>query len=417
MRVAFLCSCLEAGKDGVGDYLRQLSGELQRLGHDAAIVALHDRYAAHATESIHDNIPTLRLSDRMLWRHRAVEAGAYLTNYDPELISLQYVPYGFSDKGLTWNLGRHLRKIAGERKTHVMFHETWIGGHQGASLKDRFIGMIQRWSILEMMRQISPDFVTTSNEAYARLLEKAGISASILPLFGNIPVTDGRSDWLDSEFERLGAVQGQSPHWIFAFFGTLHPAWEPEPLFSYVARAAEETHRKVIIAGIGRLGPGEALWTRLCQQYGAAFQFLHLGEQLPERISALLAAADFGITSTPWELAGKSGTVASMVEHGLPVIVSRNDVHFDARQRTESGPELLIKMDATLPSRLLSAQRAAPKPMLPEVAKSMMRRLDETNHSGAEGSTRTRVNAARDPGSYPWMAASRTDRQPKERAR
>ncbi len=49
-----------------------------------------------------------------------------------------------------------------------------------------------------------------------------------------------------------------------------------------------------------------------------------LGEQTAERISYELCNASLGITTTPFELVEKSGTVAAMLEHGLPVLsVSR----------------------------------------------------------------------------------------------
>jgi glycosyltransferase involved in cell wall biosynthesis len=382
MRIAFLCSCVESGKDGVGDYVRQLSKELRRLGHEAAIVALHDRYVSQVTElnfvGTGDEAPMLRWPGHLPWSNRILKVNEFLTHYDPDLISLQFVPYGFGDKGINWNLGRHLRKIIAGRKTHVMFHEIWIGAHRGASLKDQLIGMIQRRCILGIARGIAPSVVTTTNEAYAALLRESGVSAFVLPLFGNIPVTEGnRSDWLDAEFRRFRVAYDRNTHWIFAFFGTLHPVWEPEPLFTNLAKVTEEAQRKVIIAGIGRLGPGEARWGELSREYGGAFRFVHFGEQSPERISAFLATADFGIAASPWELAGKSGTVASMIEHGLPVIVSRDDIHFDASRRTSPGSRLLIKMDAGLPSRLLSIQRTAPKSILPEITRLMLQQLGD----------------------------------------
>jgi hypothetical protein len=99
---------------------------------------------------------------------------------------------------------------------------------------------------------------------------------------------------------------------------------------------------------------------------------VYLGKQPANRVSEFLQEADFGIATSPWELIGKSGTVASMLEHGLPVIVNRDDVHFAARDQTKSSSDLLIKMDADLPARLLSIRRAAPKQLLPEVACTLL---------------------------------------------
>ena len=44
MKIIFLCGSLEPGRDGVGDYVLLLSGELVRQGHQASIIALNDVY-------------------------------------------------------------------------------------------------------------------------------------------------------------------------------------------------------------------------------------------------------------------------------------------------------------------------------------------------------------------------------------
>ena len=49
------------------------------------------------------------------------------------------------------------------------------------------------------------------------------------------------------------------------------------------------------------------------------------GELATADISHLLGAADLGIASHPWALIGKSGAAAAMIEHGLPVLVPRDD--------------------------------------------------------------------------------------------
>jgi hypothetical protein len=61
------------------------------------------------------------------------------------------------------------------------------------------------------------------------------------------------------------------------------------------------------------------------RDYAHAVDFIHLGEQPARQVSALMLAADFGVAASPWQLIGKSGSAAAMLDHGLPVIVSRND--------------------------------------------------------------------------------------------
>ncbi|HVG81781.1 MAG TPA: hypothetical protein VNB28_05820, partial [Methylomirabilota bacterium] len=56
---------------------------------------------------------------------------------------------------------------------------------------------------------------------------------------------------------------------------------------------------------------------------------LALGIQPAERVSAYLQALDFGLTSYPYALIGKSSSVKAMLEHGLPVIVPWGDLRPD----------------------------------------------------------------------------------------
>jgi glycosyltransferase involved in cell wall biosynthesis len=379
MRVIFLCSSLESGRDGVGDYTSRLAVESFQHGVQPRIIALNDRHASNVvatdTTSGDHECSSLRLPSTMTWRGRLALAEEYLSRFPPDWVSLQFVPYGFHEKGIVWNLDSRLESLVKEHRVHVMFHELWLGAYRGAGLWNRLIGSIQRAGILRMVRRVSPAIVTTSNEPYAQLLRDAGIPASVLPLFGNIPLArEQRSDWLESTLK----LNERGEHWIFALFGTLHPIWPPEPLFSYLTEAAEQSGKRVIIAGIGRIGPGETLWNRLTCEYGDVFRFVHLGEQPAERISEFLQAADFGIAASPWDLIGKSGTVASMIEHGLPVIVNRDDVRFSTIERTNPFSSLLIKMDEKLPSRLRSVRRAEPKSMLPEVARLMLSYLGKS---------------------------------------
>src|ERR1043166_8574031 len=50
MRIAFLCSSADPGRDGVGDYTRMLASECVRKGHECCIVALHERHVAAPLE-------------------------------------------------------------------------------------------------------------------------------------------------------------------------------------------------------------------------------------------------------------------------------------------------------------------------------------------------------------------------------
>jgi hypothetical protein len=64
-----------------------------------------------------------------------------------------------------------------------------------------------------------------------------------------------------------------------------------------------------------------------------------------------MLAADFGVAASPWQLIGKSGSAAAMLDHGLPVIVSRDDFQA-AVTSAPPGDLLLHHCDPSLESKL-----------------------------------------------------------------
>jgi hypothetical protein len=356
MKIAFITSCLQPGCDGVGDYTRLLAGECERRGHSTALLALNDPFAGPFDAN------PMRLSPSLPWKTRVFDAGKYIDAFDPDIVSLQFVCYGFEPRGFVWRLASRLRAIIGKRPVQVMFHETWIGAGKNEGVKKNMAGAIQRFGILNIVRTLNVRAIHTSNSAYAGMLDVRGLSASVLPLFGSIPVPAPGSP---------AKVRGDSL--VFGLFATLHPEWPPEPLISILLG----TGKKIGIEHIGRIGSGEGLWNKLMQHYAGRIEFKRHGEQPPQRISEFFQReVDFGIATTPWVLIGKSATVAAMLEHGLPVIVNRDDWRIARETRSQPCSSLLIKMDESLPGKLLTARRADCQAMLPVVAGRFLGELE-----------------------------------------
>jgi hypothetical protein len=339
------------------------------MGHCCSLIALNDGYLKELKEESisteRGNITVLRLPSILSWRQRTEAATVFRNRFRPDWISLQFVPYGYHPKGIVAELESWLRRILGKNRMHIMFHELWLGGYMRPSWKEQIVGSMQRTAILRLIRRTDPAVVTTSNIAYRNMLEKHGTRTEVLRLFGNIPiVSDADSGWFEDEMRRTdvsGGDYARDKYWVFAFFGTLHREWPAEPLFSYLLEAAGRIGKKIVMASIGRLGIGETLWDELEIRYARKIHLVKLGDRPPERISAFLQFADFGIASSPWELVGKSGTAVSMLEHGLPVIVNRDEVHFAGFEDAAPTPGL-VKMDSNMPVSLLSLERRRPAP-------------------------------------------------------
>ena len=365
MRILFLCSGLEPGRDGVGDYTRRLAAECVSQGHECRIISLNDKTSG--TEP-----GCLRCSGA----GRVEQARDFAADFEPDWISLQFVPYGFHRKGIPWRLARDLEAVIAGRPLQIMFHELWIGTAEGASFKHRVVGALQRICILRMARALAPRIIHTSNPTYIGLLAKAGVEAALLPLFGNIPVVAGTPEFPPELAEAGINALAREHWWMGLFFGTLHPQWEPQPLLGILLAAARRANQRVGLMAVGRLGSaGEAIWERMTRDHGDEIVFVKFGEQPGERVSELLQIADFGIAASPWNLIGKSGSAAAMLDHGLPVIVTRKE----EIAGVEAAPDpLLYRCDDALESKLVAGlPKRAPAGRVVQIASRFLSSLQQ----------------------------------------
>ena len=349
MKILFIAGSLEPGKDGVGDYTRTLASECNRLGHQTFLTSLNDTWVEKSVMGAGE----LRLGARLSWPDRVNSARRFLAAVSPSLVSLQFVPYSFHRAGLNFALPRILRAIIGQTPVHCMFHEIWVGAQADAPARTRIFGFCQRKIIRDVVRTFACRSIHTSNSVYARLLAHYGVKAELLPLFGSVPVDEFPKEM--KEGNRLLSL---------GLFGSIHPEWNPGQMLTKL----KEVGRPIRLSHVGRLGPGESVWKKLEGEFASEIELCQLGEQSLGNISRFLLSQDFGVATTPLSLIGKSSTTAAMLDHGLPVIVSRNDVHFRGIREEADCSDRLIPVDDRFISRIAAAKRLAPKPRRPEIA-------------------------------------------------
>jgi hypothetical protein len=390
VKIAFINSSAEPGKDGVGDYTYSLAAALRELGHSVLVIALRDRWLADPAHVItHDNaggVSVERLPACLPLPERINRAAARLKEFRPDWASFQMVCYGYHPKGLLFGLNRHLPRLAATCENwHVTFHELWIGFHKGALWKHRIVGALQRHSIKRAIRTLRPKLLQTSTPLFRALLGTIEIEAAVIPLPGNIPVNpDPGLAWFHEVLGEPGipvAPQQRKEYLAGGFFGAIYPNWEPEPFFSCLRAVAGKTGQKVTIFAAGRMGEGgEAIWSRLRGAY-PDFRFQKLGELPAGQVSQYLQNLDFGIAATPWPVIGKSGATAAMLDHGLPVMVTRNDSQPRSRLQVDPpGNPLLILADRDVLDRFLAGlPRRAPHQSARDLAAELVRRMEEVH--------------------------------------
>jgi hypothetical protein len=333
-RFLFVCAGAEPGGDGVGDYARRLAGELERCGHAAALLALDDRNLGAGLER---GVGELRLSHSDPWKVRLRDAGEFLKECRPDVLSLQYVGYGFDPRGLPLGLAAKLQMIAKGKPWHVMFHELWIKPDGG--WRFQILSRLQKAHVADLCQVLRPGLVHTSNQNYAARLADAGIPSSVLPLFSNIELAPADKNL------RSNLVWGIDPRldpdgvWIFVFFGSIHPGWDTEKFLERVAGAARRAGKQAaIFLSLGKNpGRGAEIWDSMQCLKMKSLHFLKVGGLPVDDVSRHLQAADFGIATTPLGLLGKSGSAAAIASHGLTMIATRVDVALESGILQEAG--------------------------------------------------------------------------------
>ena len=388
MRIAFVTSSAEAGKDGMGDYTLSLAAALRSLGHSVLAIGLNDRWiekdSSAATRDNADGVALERLASSIPVPERIDRACVRLKDFRPEWASFQMSCYAYHPKGILFGVNRHLRRLAATCENwQVMFQELWIAFQKDASLKNRLVGTLQRLSIKGGVKALQPKLLQTSTPLFRALLRTIGIEASVLPLAGSIPVNpDPGTDWFLEVLGENGApilAEKRKAHLVGGFFGAIYPNWEPEPFFSSLRKVAQKTGQRVTILAAGRMGGGgEAIWNRLAPLY-PDIRFHKVGELSFDRVSQYLRNLDFGIAATPWLAIGKSSATAAMLDHGIPVMVTRNDSQPRLRLEIEPPADpLLILADRDVSERFLAGLPwREPRHTARDLAAEFVRRMQQ----------------------------------------
>lgn len=317
MRIVFLCGSLELGCDGVGDYTRRLAGVLSKQGYKVCAIALNDAFIS----TVYDGsqliegvaLPVLRLPANEPSQHRFSIAEKYVDAFNPSWISLQFVPFAYHPKGLPFRLGYYLLKICKGRKLHVMVHELWVGMEKGSSKKLLVWSAVQKLMIHSLFQKLKPTLINSQIQLYIEQILRLGFKATLLPLFSNIPVHS------EIQKQHSGIVNiSQKQQIIFVVFGTVHPGAPITEFASEVLAYSKSRDIETILTILGRSGSEQKSWVEKWTAVG--LPVIIYAEQSEHEISRILSLATVGISSNPIALVGKSGTVAAMCEHGLPVL-------------------------------------------------------------------------------------------------
>lgn len=349
MRILFICGSYAEGLDGVADYTHRLTKCISRMGIECAVVSINDKY----TEKVLTSSSECEIGTGIQWLRIPAKTGlvekrqylrAELNRFQPDWLSLQYVPYSYNAKGIPLWLLYCLYSANSLARWHWMAHELWVDPDE--CLRNRLIAPLQKLLLKSLSFLLRPAVVQTSNEYYVDQLESIGVNASILPLFSNI------------EVDCQGYI-GKKEHsgLRFVTFGSIHAEWKPEILIKKLEKLAQKHDLKPLtFVSIGHAGAyGERIWQDLSRDTPDWLRFERLGQLTASQVSLQLQRADFGITTTPSHLLGKSGSVAAMLAHKLRVIVPRLDRVGGHWHKSLLDDDRFLLVDSLFEKRLLKS--------------------------------------------------------------
>jgi len=317
MKIMFICGSLEPGRDGVGDYTRRLARELTNNSVNIAIAAINDGHILDTVQnkwSIGDSeIDILRLPASMDDDQSFNLLKKKVDQFDPQWLSVQYVPFSFHSKGLPFGFAKRLATLTKDRKIEIMVHEIAVGMPVGSRLKEMLWGKTQKLLLANLLKVLQPQVVHTHTTVYKRQLEKFGAVVTILPLFSNIHV-----NYPDLVHEKLIDKTPNNSKIDLLVFASVQLGAPIKQFAEEAAMLFKQTGIQLRMVFLGRSGKAQADWLNEWKAVG--LEVLELGEQSEDEVSKILAQARYGVFSTPLVLAGKSGAVAAMREHGVTLI-------------------------------------------------------------------------------------------------
>jgi hypothetical protein len=300
MKILILSASSVSGPSGVDDYSQLLCKQLRLHAIDSIVYAVN-----YETEPSHTRLI------------------AYIDEFKPDWISLQFVSYAYAKRGLIGPHSLPWQKLRGRLGSQILFHETWIGAHEGASLRQRSIGALQKWGIQNAMRIMRPDVVHTTNNLYSMMLEKAGILNTILPLYGSIPIAKSSPNPYLKLYDQLAPGTRHSDWLVLAFFGSIYPSINLFDALQWLQNKSLQQGKLLLIVSIGYSPRAEKLFKDLTLRlpYTGTTFFHVTGKLEPITASSWIGNANCGLSTTPFNIIDKSSSALAFREHGIPVVV------------------------------------------------------------------------------------------------
>lgn len=183
MNILFITNTIPPVVDGVGDYTLNLAKEFVKHRHNVSIVCKRD----DRVKTDYEDIKVFPIVEA--WnKSAAAPVIRLIQERHIDIVSLQYVPHGYDNKGLPFSiayLAKEIKKI--NVPLYTFFHEVCIGRGKWYQFH-RNIGAFLMASIAKQIA-LNSTFVGTSIEHYKKRLKALNIDdVSLMPIPSNVPI-------------------------------------------------------------------------------------------------------------------------------------------------------------------------------------------------------------------------------------
>ena len=271
MKITFLTGSLEPGRCGVSDYTRLLAKACMQLGAKTQILAINDLFTPIKWQGEIDAVPSTRLPTSMIWSDRWNRAKRIIEGFEPDWISIQFVPYAYHSKGIFKQFLSGIPELTKKRKVHIKFHEIWIGDYPKAPLKERLIGCWQKKLTRKLLRSVDPKYVHCTSAGAITRMKMSNFSPSYLPIFGNINVSESKGqDWILKQLN--DANRPVTTHSVkefiwYGFFGSLHEEWPARQILERLRMFTTAQNKRPGLLHAGIIGKGRKRWREIKSNY------------------------------------------------------------------------------------------------------------------------------------------------------
>lgn len=320
-RILLISPNLEPHKCGVSDYTNLLNKYLQQSNCKTFTLAVNDNFCK---EIIHEsNLVRINKNQKISTKKNIIEQ--VNNKFQPNLIILNYVSYGFHKYGVPFYLIKLLKDQFKAIPFIVIFHELWPGNLPIDTFKNKLIGQLHQLFTKYLIKKIQPKNIIVNSEIWQRLLTQKNINSTVIPVFSNIELAP-----LDLNVDQFVAslnISKDSTEIInVAVFGSSGFVYDSVEVINYFQKQSELFKKSFYFICIGKFQSVFTIFQKLHEINPNKFSCQFTGVLSEAHVSYLFQSVHLGLTTYMPQFWGKSGGIAAMMAHGLNILSVSNTI-------------------------------------------------------------------------------------------